>query len=225
MPPSRLQPLPFVEPARLIAYIEQEPALLEAGLRLVARGLPVPGAGPGLSIDLLAVDGLGRVAAIRVVEMASGRDVEDCVAIRSWLSANLPTLRSIAPALSAAGREIRAVLVAGNFSPAARAILAQMTATRPEPLEVRLFDSAAGPAVCFQPPEGVQARLPEPAPERIAAPSASAADPLSGIPLSAAEAEEFRSLETPSSPAYPESFEPRSSARPAPPPPGSFLEN
>jgi len=198
LPPSRLKHLPFAEPARLIAYIEQDPALLEAGLRLVARGLPVPGAGPGVGIDLLAVDGRGGVMAIRVVESATSRDVEDCIAIRAWLSANLPTLRSISPALNGTGSEIRIVLMAERFVPAARAILAQMSGRRPETLEVQLFESPSGPAIALRSPEGLGAEAPEAEAPRPRAREAASSDPLSGIALTPAEAEEFRSLEAPS---------------------------
>ena len=228
MPPSRLQPLPFVEPARLIAYLEQDPSLLEAGLTLLARRLPVPAAGPGLVIDLLALDGAGALTAIDVSELATGRTLEKCLAIRSWLQSNLSTLRSLVPGLAAAGREIRSVLISGHFAPAARSILLQISSQRPETLEVQIFEGPSGPALCFQTLPGLQpagdAPLFEsgPALEAVASPAPS--DPLAGIPLSAEEAEEFRSLDAPPA-SHAANLDRGIATRPAPPQRGSFLEN
>jgi len=234
LPASRLQPLPFFEPGRLIAFIEQDPSLLEPGLRLIAREVPMPSVGAGAKIDLLAADGDGRVVAILIAAGMTGGHLETALAARTWLRENHPTLRSLNPVLAECGEEVRCLILAGAITRAGRAFLAHMAEPRPEVLEVSCFESASGPAICVQPVRpGIPFPEVRPPEERAPAlretvagftPRARLGDPLSGIPISPEEAAEFRRLVSPP-PARGAGRETRPAPRTVGEPPGGFSEN
>lgn len=234
MPASRLQPLPLFEPGRLIAFIEQDPSLIEPGLRPIAREIPMPSVGAAARIDILAAGAGGGLVAILIAGEMTGSDLEVALAARTWLQENHPTLRSLNPDLAECGEGVRCLILAGTITPAARAFLAHMAEPRPEVLEITCFESASGPAVCVQPVRpGVpvrETRTPRTRPstmreEPVGLPSpARLGDPLSGIPISPEEAAEFRRLASPH-PARGAGREPRPAPGPPGGPPGGFSEN
>ena len=142
--------MPFLEPGRLVAYIEKDPSLFEVGLSVVAREIPIPAAAPGAKLDLLALDAETTLTAITVSELATGRTIETCLAMRAWLQENLTTLRAMTPQLGkASGTAMRSVLLAGHVSPAARNFVSQLAEPRPEIFEVQIFSSPTGPAIAM----------------------------------------------------------------------------
>ncbi len=234
MPASRLQPLPLFEPGRLIAFIEQDPSLIEPGLRPIAREIPIPSVGAGARIDILAAGAGGSLVAIRIAGEMTGVDLEIALATRIWLQENRPTLRTLNPDLAECGGEVRCLILAGTVTPAARAFLAHMAEPSPEVLEIACFESASGPAICVQPVRPAtpvrETRTPRARPstmqeEPVRLPSpARLGDPLSGIPISPEEAAEFRRL-APPHPARGARREPRAAQGPAGGPPAGFSEN
>ncbi|HXI02602.1 MAG TPA: hypothetical protein VNI57_05440 [Candidatus Saccharimonadales bacterium] len=195
MPATRLQPLPFPEPERFIAFIEEEPSLLEPGLRIVAKRLPLPGAGPGVAVDLLALDSGGRVTAIDVREVIAARSLETAAAARSWLRGNLSTVRALCPALAGAGAQPRSVIIGGRIDPAADVLLGILAPPHPTLYQASLFDSPTGPAISFRTLSISRPLVSAPSGEDAGSSAPpGAGDPLAGIPLTADEVAEFRRL-------------------------------
>jgi len=198
LPAARLQPLPFPEPSHLIDLVEQDPSLLEPGLRVVVRRVPLPdkiGAG---SLDALAVDASGRCVGLRVAERATPHVLEEAIAARAWLSEAMPTLRAVCPQIGSSPH-VRFLILASDRDEMSAAIQAFLAAAGVEVARVQAFDSPSGLALCVRTP-GARAPQPE-APAATAIPKAPSAvtagrrsDPLSGIPLSAEEAAEFGRL-------------------------------
>jgi hypothetical protein len=205
LPPSRLQPLPFPEPARLTDLLEHEPSLLEEGLSVVARDLPFPSVGPDSALELLTADGQGRVTAISVAVELTVQKIEETLEIRSWIERNIGTLAAIAPSLKGCSGPARCLLLAGDLSPGARRLLAFLAEPRPEVFRVDLFDSPSGPAICLRPAipagKGVTGASFSRDAQRTETPGPPqeerGTDPLVGMPLSAEEAAEFRRLAVP----------------------------
>jgi hypothetical protein len=202
LPATRLQPLPFPEPERFVAYIEEDPSLIEPGLRIVARRLPLPGAGDGVGVDLLAVDTQGRITAIDVRPQMTVHSVETAMAARSWIQGNLPTLKALCPSLEDAAAHTRSLLIGGRMDPSLESFVSLLAPPRPDLLEASLFDSPSGPAISLR-PVGVAAPMPTVRRAHVPAlaerlpdsPSAEVpADPLAGIPLTAEELAEFRQI-------------------------------
>lgn len=209
MPVTRLHPLPFPEPARFIAFIEEDPSVLEEGLRFVARRLPLPGAGPSVVLDLLAVDSQSRIAAIQIGPRLTVQALAACLAAHWWISENMPTLRLLCPPLESASDQARAILIAGSVEPSLDTLLDRMAPAAPEVYQGSLFRSEEGLSVSLRrrgrraaaPAEqeplaaagrlGTMAGWMEPAGQGIPRPTS---DPLSGIPISSEELAEFRRL-------------------------------
>lgn len=231
MPATRLKPLPFLEPERLIALVEQDPSLLEEGLRVVARGIPVPALAPEARIDLLAIDSEKRLNAILIAGSAGAEFLERGLGLRGWLAENLATLRAVMPGLAGCSNRLRIRILTGALVPSTESFLVQLESARPEVSLLEFFESPTGIALAVRPwaPAGAKPESrPAPAPPaarpeelKIEPPGE---DPLSGIPLSAEEAAEFRKLA-----AHPATRRPRREPRPASEPtlapPGAFVEN
>ncbi|MBI3450718.1 MAG: hypothetical protein HY049_17615 [Acidobacteria bacterium] len=197
MPAARLQPLPFPDPARLLDLIEQEPSLIEAGLTLVARRLPIPVKGDAVTLDGLAYDARGRCVAIRAVECLTPRSVEQMLVARGWIAESLETLRALSPQLAKCGNGARALLMAGSVEPAAATLLAHLASGAPEVLEVHAFELPTGLALhvtALTPIPAGSARPAAPAPSAKPAPIDREMNPLAGIPLTSDELAEFRRL-------------------------------
>lgn len=197
MPATRLKPLPFTEPERLARWIEEDPSLLESGLRIVGRHVPLPASGGSLLADLLAIDRHGRPAVVFIGESIGARALEAALAARGWLRQSLPALRTLCPALAEATYETRAILIGGRVEEATDLIAAGLSTLRLEIFRASVFETASGAAISLEPAYG-PAWPSEPAATGAEAPAASgaeaAADPLAGIPLTSEEVEEFRRL-------------------------------
>jgi len=230
LPAARLQPLPFLEPTRLLDLVDQDPSLIEAGLRIVARHVALPVNGGGIVLDALASDARGSCVLLRIIERITPRIIEGTLAARGWISDTLPTLRILRPDLGSSN-EIRCVLLASGLEEAAASLLALLAGSAPEVLLVHAFDSPAGLALSVGgAPSGAKAaggrsRL-SPAPTTVAEMKTS---PLAGIPLTADEVAEFRKVSSarPHSQRSPSPAEsrPASDFHPATDFRGGFLEN
>lgn len=200
MPVTRLQPLAFPEPERFIAYIEEDPSLVEEGLTVVSRHLPLPGAGPAVILDLLAVDSDARIVHIDVRPVVTASALETAAAAREWICHNLATLQALCPPLARATGGVRSVIIGGRLDPVLESLLAQISRSRPDIYVASLFESATGPAVSLRPlaPQpGIQdltAATAATVPARAAVAEAAPSDPLAGIPLSPEEFSEFQQL-------------------------------
>jgi len=194
LPAARLQPLPFLDPERLITLLDQDPSLIEPGLRIIARGVPLPASLGPITLDALASDAGGGAAAIRIVECVLPRTVEEALTARAYLLEHLPTLRALCPALAGPSSHIRCLILAGAISPAAASLVSLLTDPAPEIFEIGAFDSPSGLAISVRRPARA-ARASERSPsDRGAvspAPIPARGDPLSGLPLTAEEALEF----------------------------------
>ncbi len=191
MPATRLKPLPFSEPERIARWIEEDPSLLENGLRIIAKKLPLPSPGGPLHVDLLAIDREGRPTAIFLRESIGASAMEAAAAARAWLRQSLPALRALCPPLAEARAEARSILIGGRVEPAAEMMAAGFGNPRPEILRASLFEAPGGAAVSFEAASGPHPQA-EPAAPGIEA--SLLQDPLAGIPLTTEEVEEFRKL-------------------------------
>jgi hypothetical protein len=231
LPAARLQPLPFLEPTRLLDLVEQDPSLIEAGLRIVARRVSLPVKSGGTVLDALASDSRNRCVLLRSAESLTPRIIEEILAARGWISESLPTLRSLRPDLPAGG-EIRCVLLTSRVDEAAGALLSLLAGAAPEVLMVHAFDSPSGlalsvvaAATAVAIPAAARPRpSPTPSPAAERRPS-----PLAGIPLTADEMAEFRRVSSARSHVArsPSAAEPRPATdfHPASDFRGRFLEN
>lgn len=225
MPVARLKPLPFLA-SRLTALLEEDPSPIEPGLRVAARKVPLPDAAGGGAFDLLAADEAGRAAGVRILERVEAGAVAWALGARAWLQTILPTLRAVCPALQGEGGETRCLLVGGVVDPAAVRLVEAISEGRIRLLEAALFESPAGAALSVR---AVAGEAPSP---RVSAPRAGAgaadlerpsagpgADLLTGIPLTAEEAAEFRRIEVRGSDraAPAASAGPKGTPRPLPP--------
>ena len=203
MPAARLQPLPFPDPARLLDLIEQEPSLIEPGLTIVARRLPIPFKDEALTLDGLAYDARLRCVAIRAVECLTPQAVEQMLVARGWIAECMETLRALSPQLARCGNGARAMLIAGSVEPAASTLLAHLASAAPEVLEVHLFELPTGLALDVRVvvPVTTAARPSAPAQTPRPAPIEREMNPLAGIPLTSEELAEFRRLSTARAPA------------------------
>jgi len=196
LPAARLQPVPFLESARLLDLVEQDPSLVEAGLRIVSRQVSLPAKGGGIVLDALASDARGRCVLLRAIEKVTPRIVEETLAAREWISRCLPTLRSLRPDLPV-NNEIRCLLLTSEVEEAAASILSLLAGSAPEILEVHAFNSPSGLALSVgtaaSGADVASRRQPHPP-----APPPPAAErklsPLAGIPLTADEVAEFRKV-------------------------------
>ncbi len=191
LPATRLKPLPFSEPERIARWIEEDPSLLENGLRIIAKQLPLPSPGGPLHVDLLAIDREGRPATVFLRESIGASALEAAAAARTWLRQNLPALRILCPPLAEARAEARSILIGGHVEPSAEMMAAGLGNPRPEIFRASLFEAPGGAAVCFEAASGAHPRA-EPAAPGLEV--SMLRDPLAGIPLSTEEVEEFRML-------------------------------
>lgn len=236
MPAARLQPIPFPKPQRFIDLLDGDLSVIEPGLRIAARDVPLPDDAGGGAIEALCADASGKALALKIVERIDPHGLFDALAARSWLQENLATLRAVCPALAGGAREARCLVLAGKVDPAASAILEPLGLSAPDLYLVDLFQTGGGVAVTMkQVAPAIADRGPGVAPgARPEPPAPGAGDPLSGIPLSADEAAEFRRLaaEHTARPAARPEFrgaEPRAAAprqaSTSPTVPSAFMEN
>jgi hypothetical protein len=206
LPVTRLHPLTFPEPDRFIGFLEEDPALIEPGLRIVARRLPLSGAGGAVVIDLLAIDRDSRIVLIDVKARLSVLALETAAAAREWISKNLATLRVLCPPLTSAADATRAILIGGRVEPALESLLEQASLPGTEVYAASAFRTPDGTGLSLRRAGRVHAdrdardgTLPGIGESTGAAPRSARAgslapDPLSGIPISAEETAEFRRL-------------------------------
>jgi len=198
LPAARLKPLPFPDPARLIDLVEQDPSLVEPGLRIAARRIPLPHRAGGMTLDALALDAAGRCLLLRAAEILTARTLEEALAARAWIVESLPAIGSLCPPLAGAKADVRCLLLTSRLDESAAPLIAILEGAGVEVSEVQAFDSPGGLALSVR---SLAPRAKPPALERsgraLAAPEGARerrADPLAGIPLSAEEAAEFRKL-------------------------------
>jgi hypothetical protein len=231
LPPARLQPIPFPDPRRFIALLDDDLSVIETGLRIAARDVPLPPDAGGGAIEALCADASGRALALRIAERIDPHGLFDALAARSWLQENLATLRAVCPALAGVAREARCLVIAGRIDPAAAAPLEPLGASAPELYQVELFQTAAGIALNLKRVIAAtvdRGRAVAPAAKQTS-PATGTGDPLSGIPLSSEEAAEFRRLAAEPLPRPVSRTESRAAAprpaSPAAPITASFMEN
>ena len=193
MPAARLKPLPFPDPQSLVSLVEQDPLLIESGLRVAARGVPLPPSAGGGVIDALAADASGGAVLLRAVETVTTGAIGECIAASVYVAENLATLRALCPALAGASPKVRCLILASRVEAGAEALQAMLGDGRPEIFDIALFDSSSGMAISARPHEA-KSHAPAAMPFHGEATATASADPLSGIAVSAEEADEFRRL-------------------------------
>jgi len=191
LPAARLQPLEVFDPDRILTLLEEDPSLIEPGLRLAGRDIPLPDSAGGGSVQALCVDAAGRAAGVWILGRLSAGDLGACMAARQWIEEALPTLRAVSPSLKGNGAEVRCLILTGRVDPSAAALLASVMDRRPTVLEIALFESPDGIAVNVRPAAGEPGNRPA-VPRQPSTPPG--ADPLTAIPLTSEEASEFRRL-------------------------------
>src|SRR5262245_28056875 len=100
LPAARLQSIPFPQPQRFITVLDDDLSVIEPGLRLAARDVPLPEDAGGGTIEALCADASGKAVALKIVERIEPRELFDALAARAWLYENLATLRAVCPALA-----------------------------------------------------------------------------------------------------------------------------
>jgi hypothetical protein len=226
LPAARLQPLPFLEPHRLLDLLEEDLSVIEAGLRVAARDVPIPSAGVDLRADALCTDSSRRVVVMTVAERLDAATLGRAIEARSWIETSLPALRALSPALQGDARDVRCVVLTSRIEPSATSLLSRIAEPRPTVYEISFFESPTGIAIDVRSASSGASSRERHRPERrgerehgeTSVPVEGGGDPLAGIPLTAAEAAEFRRMADARAARSPIPSDPRPSqpARPAP---------